>query len=382
MMKQAEQRKYWVETMTRIAGPVMEAVSQGKLKERMPVEQRDDDRRHFAHLEAFGRTMCGIAPWIQQELPEGEEEQLRRRYEAMAVQGLLAATDPDSPDFMNFNQQAQPLVDTAFLSHALIRAPRLIAALTEQQKQQVIRAFRSSRCIVPGPSNWILFSAMVETALCALGAEDYDMLRVKSALRQFMQWYKGDGVYGDGADFHADYYNSFVIAPMLTDISGYFADRDEEIAAMRPVILKRASRYAALLERMISPEGYYPIVGRSIAYRFGAFQMLSQAALQHLLPEEVAPAQVRCGLTAVMQKIMDAPGMFDAEGWLRPGVYGYQPGLGESYICTGSLYLCCAVFLALGLSPEDPFWAGENASWTAKKVADGENLECDHSIAG
>ena len=28
MMKQAEQRKYWVETMTRIAGPVMEAVSQ------------------------------------------------------------------------------------------------------------------------------------------------------------------------------------------------------------------------------------------------------------------------------------------------------------------------------------------------------------------
>ena len=43
-------------------------------------------------------------------------------------------------------------------------------------------------------------------------------MRVDYALRQHEQWYKGDGVYGDGPEFHWDYYNSFVIQPMLLDV--------------------------------------------------------------------------------------------------------------------------------------------------------------------
>lgn len=31
-------------------------------------------------------------------------------------------------------------------------------------------------------------------------------------------WYKGDAWYGDGQEFHLDFYNSIVIHPMLTDI--------------------------------------------------------------------------------------------------------------------------------------------------------------------
>ena len=40
--------------------------------------------------------------------------------------------------------------------------------------------------------------------------EPYDIMRVIYPMRVFQQWYKGDGVYGDGAMFHWDYYNSFV----------------------------------------------------------------------------------------------------------------------------------------------------------------------------
>ena len=43
-------------------------------------------------------------------------------------------------------------------------------------------------------------------------------MRVDYALRQHDQWYKGDGIYGDGPQFHWDYYNSFVIHPMLLDV--------------------------------------------------------------------------------------------------------------------------------------------------------------------
>ena len=81
-----------------------------------------------------------------------------------------------------------------------------------------------------------------------------------------MQWYKGDGVYGDGENFHWDYYNSYVIQPMLLEI--LHTPGNEK--ALYAEVLKRAQRYAAIQERLISPEGTYPAVGRSLAYRFGA----------------------------------------------------------------------------------------------------------------
>lgn len=367
--------------MDKIAGPVLKALSQEKLRECMPVEQRDADRRAFAHLEAFGRTLCGIAPWIELDELEGEEENLRLQYKQMTLKGIAAAVDPQSPDYMNYDRESQPLVDTAFFAHGLLRAKHnLIGSLDETVKNNVIAAFKKTRRIVPWSNNWLLFSAMVETVLYLLGAPDYDMMRIKYALRQFMQWYKGDGVYGDGNALHVDYYNSFVISPMLVDISRTFSEIDQEIAELLPVIEKRASRYATLLERVISPEGTYPIIGRSITYRFGAFQLLSQACLEHFLDPDLKPEQVRCALTAVMERMMDCPGMFDDYGWLRPGVYGYQPDLAEQYICTGSLYLCCFVFLPLGLPPSDDFWAGDNEKWTSVKILNGENHRGDHSI--
>ena len=55
---------------------------------------------------------------------------------------------------------------------------------------------------------------MVEAALKEFTGE-WEYERVKYACDRFAQWYKGDGWYGDGADFHLDYYNSFVIHPMM-----------------------------------------------------------------------------------------------------------------------------------------------------------------------
>lgn len=107
--------------------------------------------------------------------------------------------------------------------------------------------------------------------------------------------------------------------------------------------------------------------------------MLSQAALQHELEEGISPASVRCGLTAVIRRVMSAPDMFDEKGWLLPGVYGHQPELAEGYINIGSLYLCSAVFLPLGLSPRDDFWSGVEEDWSGKKVWSGGHITIDHA---
>ena len=60
----AQSRAEWVEEMTRIAGPVLENLAQGTLKANMPFESLSEDplRKEVSYLEAFGRTVCGIAP--------------------------------------------------------------------------------------------------------------------------------------------------------------------------------------------------------------------------------------------------------------------------------------------------------------------------------
>jgi hypothetical protein len=379
-------RAYWLRVLDRIVGPVLTHLVARTLKVNMPVEAQPGhaaDRTRYTHLEALGRSLCGIAPWLELSGLRGEEEQMRAHYAELARQAIDAATDPASPDYMNFGQQGrQPVVDAAFLSHAILRAPRELWAMLPQPTQvNVIVALQATRVFAPYFSNWLLFAAMTECALRQCGAP-WDRMRVDYALRQHEQWYLGDGIYGDGPHFHWDYYNSFVIQPMLLDVLHAVGDEDPAWQAMRGPALSRARRYAAIQERLISPEGTLPPIGRSLAYRFGALQLLGQVALLRELPSDVMPTQVRCAVTAVIRRMIEAPGTFDAHGWLTIGFCGHQPNLGETYISTGSLYLCTAGLLPLGLPPDDAFWVDPPQDWTAKRIWNGENLRADHAITG
>jgi hypothetical protein len=222
---------------------------------------------------------------------------------------------------------------------------------------------------------------MIEAALLRFD-RDYDPMRIDYAVREHQSWYKGDGVYGDGPDFHFDYYNSYVIHPMLVDIVRTVSEITGDYKDIAPVIMKRASRYAAIQERLIAPDGSFPVVGRSLAYRCGAFQALAQAALSRQLPSSVSPAQVRSAMTAMIRRTMDASGTFDNNGWLTIGLAGHQPGVGENYISTGSLYLCTTAFLPLGLPEQDEFWKGEQAEWTSVLAFSGKNFPIDKALSG
>jgi hypothetical protein len=238
---------------------------------------------------------------------------------------------------------------------------------------------KSSRVIVPPYNNWLLFAAMVEAFLLFAG-EQWDGLRVDLAVKKHMEWYVGDGMYGDGPQFHWDYYNSYVIQPMLMDVLHELNKHSKRYQRTFETVLERAKRYAKIQERLISPEGTFPAIGRSLPYRFGAFQHLSQMALQHQLPDDIIPAQVRSALTSVIHRMYEMPGVFDENGWLTIGFCGHQPDIAETYISTGSLYLCSVGLLALGLPQEDPFWTDKAAEWTQVKIWSGENVPADHAI--
>lgn len=373
-------RDYFVQSLVRIADPVLTALSKNELKKKMPIEAKTNDRQNYTYLEAFGRLMAGMAPWLELGPDSTTEGKLRKKYLDLAVSGIRNATDPAAPDYMNFNKGGQALVDAAFLSQALLRAPtQLWGRLDAKTKKNVLDALKSSRVITPGHSNWLFFSAMVEAALLQFEGS-CDKMRVDYAVSQHLQWYKGDGTYGDGASFHWDYYNSFVIQPMFLEVLQALITSGQNENKTWELELNRARRYAAVQERLISPEGTYPPIGRSLAYRFGAFQLLSKIALMRQLPADVLPQQVRCALYEVVKKQMEAPNTFDKEGWLTIGLVGHQPSVGENYISTGSLYLCSQVFLVLGLPATDPFWRNANADWTAKKAWNGEAISIDHAI--
>lgn len=177
-----------------------------------------------------------------------------------------------------------------------------------------------------------------------------------------------------------DYYNSFVIHPMLTDVLRVMKKHGMPEASFLETQEERLGRYAAQLERFISPEGTFPVVGRSIVYRFGAFHALSQASLLHLLPDGIHPAQVRCALTAVIRRQLQSPKNFDADGWLRVGFTGEQLGMSESYINTGSVYLCAMGLLPLGLPGDDPFWSAPYTEWTNLKAWNGIDVPADSAL--
>ena len=377
----AGDRALWVSTMRRLADPVLRNLAAGTLKARMPVEQATAaDRRNVTHLEALGRLLAGLAPWIEIPPDGSPEGKVRSEYADLARRAIARAVDPGSPDFLNFTRERQPLVDAAFLAQGLLRAKTALRdALDPATKKNLVAALDSTRVIAPPFNNWLLFAATVEAALATLGA-NWDRMRVDYALRQHDQWYKGDGLYGDGPSFHWDYYNSFVIQPMLVDILEVCREEMPAWKELDARVRERAARYAAIQERLISPEGTFPAIGRSIAYRFGAFHLLAQTALRHALPEGVSPAQVRGAMTSVIKRSIEARDTFDADGWLRIGFCGHQPGVGETYISTGSLYLCSVGLLPLGLPAADDFWAAPPQPWTSVRAWGGQAFPIDHAL--
>jgi hypothetical protein len=374
-------RDLWVGVTRRLADPVLENLANGTLKARMPVEQAAGaDRKNVTHLEALGRLIAGIAPWLELPVDGTPEGQLRRTYGDLARRAIARAVDPASPDYLNFNKGGQPLVDAAFLAQGILRAPRALReSLDPATTKHLIAALESTRSIQPGFNNWLLFSATVEAGLAKLGAW-WDKVRVDYALRQHEQWYKGDGAYGDGPAFHWDYYNSFVIQPMLLDVLDVVRAESNVWKEMAGRVEARARRYAAVQERLIAPDGTFPPIGRSIAYRFGALQVLAQMALRHALPDGVTPAQVRGALSAVIRRSIEAPDTFDANGWLRIGFCGHQPGVGETYISTGSVYLCAVGLLPLGLPERDPFWTDPPQPWTSALAWSGKAFPIDRAL--
>ena len=388
-------RKEMLQYLTRVAEPLLTAAANDELKATMPVEQMPPERvaqlygpdfksnrEQFTCFEAVGRLVCGLSPWLAGEPADEEEAALQAKYTNLCRRAIRNQLDPAAKDYARFDtlnfEYSQILVDMACLVQGLFRGRKaLLDTMDADTRTLLLNALLEVRKIKPHRNNWLLFPAFVEAGLYLLTGE-YDEACVNRAVDQLEQWYVGDGMYKDGDWFAMDYYTSLVMQPMLLDLTTIFKER-WSYPVGQEVYLRRLQRYAAIQERQVAPDGTYIVIGRSAAYRGGVFNALALAALFHILPAELPPSQVRSALSAVVEKTL-GDHAFDDRGFLRIGVYGSQPGLGEPYISTGSLYACSAVFIPLGLPADDAFWAVPELPWTQKRIWSGEDLPFDHKL--
>src|SRR5690348_785643 len=92
----------------------------------MPVElsrseENKNNRVHSSYLEAFGRTLSGIAPWLDLEGGSADEVKLRNQYRQWTLKAIANAVNPSSKDYLKW-AGGQPLVDASFFAFALVRS--------------------------------------------------------------------------------------------------------------------------------------------------------------------------------------------------------------------------------------------------------------------
>jgi len=378
-----QDRTYWTDLLYKIASPVILNLAGSTLKKNMPVEKAPGyglNAEKVTYLEAVGRTMAGVAPWLA--LPDDDTKEGRQRKELKdaLLKGIVNAVDPLNPDYLNFRTEAQPIVDAAYMAQAFLRAPKALwEPLDSLTKKRVVEEFKSLRTRTGAYNNWLLFAGISEAFLSSIG-EQPDPVRIEFARRKIIEWYQGDGWYSDGPSFSMDYYNSYVIHPMLVDFFKVLLDKKRIRTEEYETAVKRMVRYSEFSERIIAPDGSYPAFGRSITYRTAAFQALAQTALMEKLPDYITPAQVRSALTTVMHRMYDNCNNFDNNGWLVLGFCGHQPEIADTYTSTGSLYMATLGFLPLGLAADNKFWTEPATDWTSKKAWSSQPFKKDYHV--
>ena len=383
-------REYWCELAYKMAQPVLENMAKGELQKNMKTEfspSFDNRNRKVVYMETFGRLMAGIAPWLALPDDDTAEGKQRKQLREWALASYKNSVDPQSPDYLVWGASGQNLVDAAYIAESFIRAyDALWVPLDQTTKDRYIKEFKMLRKYEPPYTNWFLFSSTIESFIAkAAGLKEYDDFRVMVPIRKTEEWYVGDGWYADGPVFAFDYYSSYVFHAMyletLQNMIDAKANTRLEYKKYYDRALKRAQKFAIILERFISPEGTFPVIGRSTPYRLAAMQPLALMAWYEKLPKDLTNGQVRAALTQVMHRMFDHQQNYNDAGFLTIGFCGHQPETADWYTNNGSLYMTSLAFMPLGLPATHDFWTCAPEPWTQVKAWGGQPFPKDHRWA-
>lgn len=363
----------WLTYLEKIGLPVLSGFAEKTLTRDLCVEfgpnRKSINTEQCAHIEMFCRTILGVAPVLDPRLPSAYPQFAERygRIQGVAVRAIESAFD----GYLVWECGDQLLVEAALLCYAFLRYPYVYALCSAKTQGAVLTMLRKAYCYPPHANNWLLFSCTVGLFLYRQtgvpGLRD-----IQKHLTTLESWYVGDGWYKDGA-FHMDYYNSYIIYPMLLEVLRNLKHTSYDL------VLKRAQRHSEFLERLIGCDGRFPYFGRSAVYRCAAFHCLSNMASCGGLPSGLEYGGVRCGLTAVLEQFFEGGQNFTERGFLTLGFNGKQAMIADTYSNTGSTYFALVIFEPLRLPPTHAFWSAPDAQWTQARLWNGGPVLKDYA---
>lgn len=373
--KLSSNRKEWLELMNSLAEPVLDAGENGTLKQAFPED--------VSRLAAVSGVLCGLSSFLEAPVQAGEESMHRALLQKARLL-LMDVINPDSPDacpgFTGSFEPDEKLPALGLLAFALLKAKRVLMKELEPAAQKLLLSYlQDAKYIRPKmDSEEVLFSAMLELAIYELSG-DCETQNLDYAVTTLMDHYRGDGVFAPAGQFHWDYLNTFYVHPLLELLLPYlpYWFRGRANAWEKTASGARA-RMLVMQARMISPDGSYPVLGYGMCLRAGAFHTLAHGALREDLPRELPYPCVRELLWRVMKRTLTPKGTQDQNGFLRPGLCGFQPSLCEPDFTTGQLYGCMAVFAPLGLPQNHAFWGVNTSRSLWQQAWIGENIPLDH----
>jgi len=360
-------RKLWVDTLFRIVERPLTYLANGETWPLMNVQEKRGPT--IGYLETLARITAGVAPWLASDSTE----------QATVCRDLVVRAIIENYDKMNWNS-IQSLVEAAFLSLGFIRAraalwdplPELVRKRLIERFKKVLTDQRKRQCTLT--NNWILFYGICQALFVMVDAEP-DRELIEQVIKTVEGLYIGDGFYSDGELFRIDYYNSYVFHSLYVEMLTVLGED-----AKREIAIKRMIRYSEFLENLIAPDGTYPPLGRSIAYRLAVFQPIAHCVLLNRISDKQTYGQLRRALTSVLTNLFIRHDPF-SDGFLTLGLCGHQPGIVEDYINSGSLYLTTLGFSVLGLSEDHPFWSAAEESTTQELCWSGKPFP-PYKIAG
>lgn len=365
----SDTRIHWINSLERVARPVLTALAQQELRQRIPLHTDCKSRELILTLEAPARILAGIAPWLALKYISPGEKVVQQEYAYLARVAIDSVTDPVSKDYADVNKKhaTTTLVNAALLSQAICRAPdELWHRLDTRVQKNLVSILEAAKKQFSGEATLLPFAAMIEIALSIAGANaDRDI--VNGALRQADNWNMNNVKFNMSVQ-NSGFCSSLVVLPMFLDIAEYAGKHISGVKSLQKKIYKQA---VDSLDK-VSPKLFAALDDRNsiteLAYHYGVFQLPAQMALKQRLPRRLSPSWVHDQLTAmILRTTAQHADIFTNDGWFNPGLHSHQDFGEKNFSTVGSLYLWTTCLLPLGLPESDPFWTINKISTDSPK---------------
>ena len=359
----------WKNILFKISLPVLDGFLNETIKNEFHIQysthldKNTIENNNVVFIELFCRTILGLSGYLNNI--EDEEHNF-------ILNKVLKCFDIVFNGYIIFDCKDQLLVEMANLVLSFYYCPLLWKNINNATKNNIIKVMKKAYNYNPHDNNWILFSCIVGIFLYK-NKYINNIIKIYTNIRNFENFYVGDGWYKDGNDFHMDYYNSYVILPFLCEIYKQLDNKTKYEDTFEKLV-----RHSEFLERLISSDGSFPVFGRSAVYRTAIFHALVYSCFNQKISSNLTFGQIRSGLTEVIKKVFVNNLLnFNEKGFLNLGFSSFQPQIADKYSNSGSVYFSLLVFLPLGLNKNHDFWSSENEEWSQKKLWSGKSINKD-----